>query len=191
MAGALTLEACQYYDHWEKSLREAVWDTPDYQALIDLSEEVFENPMLITNWQGKVLGYSSAYKDIPIREFWTQITETGTLPISCLQNLRESAYFHILQEENKVNLLHFNKIDYTCLLGLVHEKHEILLHFQIIEYNRQITETDLLLANTFLDVLRRVHHEIRPSYHESATYIFSQLLSGELFLQHIGHVLSC
>ena len=177
-AVALTLEACQYYDHWEKALFQAVWDTPDYQTLIDTSEEVFENPMLITNWQGKLLGSTSSYRDIPIRDFWTQMNQTGVLPISCLQNLRESSHFDILKEENQVNLLYFEKFDYTCILGLVHENHEIILHFQIVEFHRKITETDLLLARTFLSVLRRAHRELQPAYRESATYVFSQLLSG-------------
>ncbi len=178
-AVSLVLEVFERYDRWERALMSAVWGTPDYQTLIDVSDEIFENPMLITNWQGKVLGYSSSYRETKIRDFWNELVDTGILPISCLQNLRESSHFDILKDENQVNFLHFEKFDYTCILGLTHENHEITLHFQIIEYNRKITGSDLLLARIFLSALKRAHQEIRPVNQESATYIFSQLLAGE------------
>lgn len=182
-ACALTVDACQYYDHWEKELISCIWSAPDYQELIDISEKIFQNPILITNWQGKLLGYTKTYGDSPIRDFWTQLIKDGTLPFSCLSNLRKSPYYNILGYENHVSLLNFEDFDYCCILGLVHANHEIVLHFQIIEYNNPLTDTDLKLAQVFLATLRKVHRENAPVYQESASYLFSQLLNGEIVEQ--------
>lgn len=178
-ACGIAIEACQFYDHWERDLILNVFDNPNYQQLIDLSEHVFRNPIFITNWQGKVLGYTKKYADAPIRDFWKDIVRNESLPISCLENLRRSPYHQILTCENQANLLYFEEQDYRCILGLVHSNHEIVLCFQIIEYNKPLTSTDVNLANIFLMILGKAHRENQPLYHETASYVFSQLLNGE------------
>lgn len=175
----LAVEACQFYDHWEKKLITGVWNNPDFQNLIDISEEVFQNPMLITNWQGKVLGYTKKYADAPLRDFWKDIVKNGMLPISCLRNLRASSYHQILTLENEATLLDFRELHYRCILGLVHVNHEIALHFQIIEYSKPLTDTDVKLAHTLLEVLQKAYRENQPESGETASCLFSQLLNKE------------
>lgn len=178
-ACALTMDAYQFYNHWEKDLITSVWNTPDYQKLIDVSKEIFQNPIFITNWQGKILGYTKDYANVPIRDFWTQLVKDEILPISCLSNLRKSQYNHILGNENHATLLHFEDLNYRCILGLIHANHEIVLCFQIIEHNRALTETDVKLAHVFLAALQKAHRENQPVYQETASYLFTELLNGK------------
>lgn len=179
----LAIEACQFYDHWEKQLIMGVWDNPDFQNLIDISEEVFQNPMLITNWQGKVLGYTKRYADAPLRDFWQDIVKNEMLPITCLRNLRNSPYHQILTLENQATLLDFKELNYRCILGLVHVNHEIALHFQIIEHNKPLTDTAVKLAHTLLEVLQKAYRENQTESGETASHLFSQLLNNEMVEQ--------
>jgi hypothetical protein len=175
----LAIASYQYFEQWEKKLIMAVWNSADFQDLIDIAEPMFHNPIFVSNWQGKVLGFTHTYSHNEIREFWSDIVTTGQVPISCLKNLRNSPYHEIVAKKNESTLLDFQEQNYRCILGLLHSNHEIILQFQIIEHNTPLNSTDLKLANVFLRVLQQIHIENHPEYYETATSIFMQFLNSE------------
>ena len=93
------IEICQYYDAWEKDLHEMIWEGKSFQDLIDRSEDIFRNPVFISNWQGNVLGYSKSYKESDIRPFWYTVTHENRVPLDTLAILMDSEYRKFLKEE--------------------------------------------------------------------------------------------
>ena len=172
------IEICQYYDSWEKDLHEMIWEGKSFQDLIDRSEDIFRNPVFISNWQGNVLGYSKSYKESDIRPFWYTVTHENRVPLDTLATLMDSEYRHLLKEENQVHLLTFPDISYRSLFGLIHEDNEIALQFQIIEYSHPLGEADLSLAKNLLEVFHYHYKNMQHSRGGSATDVFRQMIYG-------------
>ena len=172
------IEICQYYDSWEKDLHEMIWEGKSFQDLIDRSDDIFQNPVFLSNWQGNVLGYSKSYKESDIRPFWHTVTHENRVPLDTLATLMDSKYRNLLKEENQVHLLSFPDISYRSLFGLIHEDHEIALQFQIIEYSHPLDEADLSLANNLLEVFRYHYKSMQHSRGGAATDVFRQLICG-------------
>ena len=172
------VEICQFYDSWEKDLHEMIWEQKSLQDLIDRSEEIFRNPIFLSNWQGNVLGYSKAYKEAQIRPFWHTVTHDNRVPLDTLATLMDSEYRHLLKDENQVHLLSFPGISYRSLFGLIHEAGEIVLQFQIIEYANPLDDADLALAGNLLNILRFFYRNTQQTGRETALDVFRQLIHG-------------
>jgi len=172
------IEICQYYDSWEKDLHEMIWEGKSFQDLIDRSDDIFQNPVFLSNWQGNVLGYSKSYKESDIRPFWHTVTHESRVPLDTLATLMDSEYRNLLKEENQVHLLSFPDISYRSLFGLIHEDHEIALQFQIIEVSHPLDESDLSLAKNLLEVFRYHYKNMQHTRDGSATDVFRQLIYG-------------
>lgn len=169
-------ETFQFYRNWEEKLLLAILKNENFQTLIDIAEEVFQNPIYIANWQGKVLGYTHDYQDAAFRPFWQEMIQTGLLPISCLKELRESENYNAVTLKNEAILLSFNNYHYRCILGIINSEQEILLHFQIVEYTARLTPTMVKLANVFLSLLENVKTDKYADYTLTTNNFFIDLL---------------
>ena len=148
-------EALRFYTEWELSLIHAVWRGASVQEIIDLAEPVFQNPIFVCTWQGKLLGYTQKYENDNIREFWSILVKEKQVPIFCLKNLRESRFYDVVAMENSSQLLSFSDYGHRCIMGMIHRDHEICLHYQIIEHNTRLTDAMVQLSQTFLFVLQK------------------------------------
>lgn len=77
------LAAFDYYNSWEAAL----WEESAHKSverIIDLALPVLENPMMLSDFDGKVLAMSSAYKDDDINDFWVEARTTGAVPAAVL-----------------------------------------------------------------------------------------------------------
>lgn len=118
-------EALRFYTEWELSLIHAVWRGASVQEIIDLAEPVFQNPIFVCTWQGKLLGYTQKYENDNIREFWSILVKEKQVPIFCLKNLRESRFYDVVAMENSSQLLSFSDYGHRCIMGMIHRDHEI------------------------------------------------------------------
>lgn len=173
------VEIFQALSEWESDLNELALSSADYQAMIDRSDGIFENPIFVCNWQGNVHGFSTAYANEWIRSTWKSITHSRRVPVSSLTAIMDSDYRNYLSQENRVHILDFPELDYKSVFGLVHVNSEIILQFQIIEYNRKLTVADLELAQVFLDSLRRSFRENDMAKHDSALDVFRRLMNAD------------
>ena len=173
------IEILQKLNEWESDLNELALSSADYQAMIDRSDGIFENPIFICNWQGSVHGFSTAYANEWIRSTWQSITHSRRVPVSSLTAIMDSDYRNYLSQENSVHILDFSEQGHRSVFGLVHVNSEIVLQFQIIEYNRKLTVVDLELAQVFLDSLRRSFRENDMAKHDSALDVFRRLMNGD------------
>lgn len=174
---------CQDLGDWEKDLYYMAWCHQPLQEIIDETVRIFNNPIFVCNWQGNVLGYSSAYADAAfesteMQTTWRSITVDKRVPITALSGLMDSNYRDYLSRENSVHIMEFPSFDFRSIFGLVHVQGEIVLQFQIIEHTRKITAADISLAKVFLELLRRSFRESLLPQHSSALDVFKQLLSG-------------
>lgn len=171
-----TQEALCFYNDWETSLMRAAWNGADVQELIDIAEPVFQNPIFICTWQGRLLGYTKKYEKENIREFWSLLVREKQVPIFCLKHLRESPFYDVVAMENCSQLLSFSEYGYRCIMGMIHRDHEICLHYQIIEHNKRLTDTMVRLSQVFLFVLQKVV----ATENDASAYSTSQLLCAAL-----------
>lgn len=172
-------ETFEFYRSWENELLYAILKNEDFQSLVDIAERVFQNPMYIANWQGKVLGYTHQFADATFRPFWKEMVETGLLPISCIRELRESENYNAVLLKNQAILFTFHNYDYRCILGMITNEQEILFNFQIVEYATKLTPAKVRLANVFLSLLQHIRTEQRSDYALTASLLFTDLLEGK------------
>ena len=82
-----------FYDDWDDALHEAIKSKPpNFQQAIDISTAVFQNPLVLTDANYRVLGISSQYAVDSVDEEWRSLNEEGYSSVSVVKALNLSTY---------------------------------------------------------------------------------------------------
>lgn len=71
-----------YYNRWESRLWQTSGAANPYQQMIDLSTEVFGNPICMGDYEGNVLALSHAFGPDDVDDRWHELYDTGIVPTS-------------------------------------------------------------------------------------------------------------
>jgi hypothetical protein len=84
------IDIFDFYRQWETELLHAA-DSKDFQRMVDVSHEVFLNPIIVVDAVGSVIGLSTVFGPDDLDELWAEIYRTGAVPISILSKPLETA----------------------------------------------------------------------------------------------------
>ena len=72
-----------HYNHWEASLWE-LSASGSMQQVLDLGQEILENPMSIADNEGNVIAMTSVHRDKDINDYWVEMRNTLRIPVEVL-----------------------------------------------------------------------------------------------------------
>lgn len=185
------LEAFEYYNEWETMLKEAAYSNASFQTLIDLSYPVFNSPIFMVDWFGKVLGITSQCEAKMDGTVWNYMRTNGYLPAYVYNVVKVSRdQFQDIERRKEIFYLEIPQFDYQCFHCTVFNEDQPYLNFEISKGATELTEGMRQLAEILRQaviILIRVSNVgvLKPA----AQLLFSDLLSGNFHPEAVRHVL--
>lgn len=176
------LAALDFYNLWETQLWKASVQEDCFQKMIELSDDIFDNPNRIFDMTGKVWGISRKYGPDDYNQRWKTTYETGIVdlsPVSLhvvtedgqqLPEWKESPQkYYVLEYGERMNYIAAN----ICL------EDEIIAAFLIMEHLTPLTIAHCQLAEIFCYILKKTLTTNNPQLPlRSKTSILTDLLNG-------------
>ena len=167
------------YHAWYNRLLEAVVKGKTIQELLDISYDIFQNPMFVINEQLITLASSKQFPTSLSDMLWTSLTQSGYMDPSCMKELKQTnslKYFESLQEP--VFFTHPNYTYRDLAVNIrIDNKRIAMLH--IFEVDTALDENFFLLANTLAQSISAL---IQQEISSKRTY-------GTLYNKHIADLL--
>lgn len=176
------LAAIDYYNLWETKL----WETSIYdnafQRMVELSDDIFNNPNRIIDMSGNVWGISRKFGPDNYNERWKNTYDTGIVDLS-------SVSLHVVTEEG-TQLSEWEEIprkyyvqEYDSRLNYIAAnirlEGEIVIAFLIMEYATPLNRAHCQLAEVFCNILKKMLLNNSPQLPiRSKASIFVDLLGG-------------
>jgi len=176
------LKAFEFYNEWETSLKEAAYSGESFQALLDLSQSVFNNPMFIADWCGKVLAQTSQYEPGPDEEMWEYMILHGYVPAYAYGRLKQFPEQCLeIEYKKEIAIMFFPPYNYRCIHCSINYGKGNFIYFHIIQKNTVLTNGMIQLAETLKQAILILLRFINlPTDVHPASVLFSEMLSGKL-----------
>lgn len=167
----------EYYNHWESLLWEAS-AKKSLQEVLDLANQVLENPMILADMTGKILAMSSVFLKEDINEYWVESRESHYVPAAILGSPlhNQEKMMTVWGEEPDIYFLP----DETKTIGVfLTESGEKKAALALWEYQKPIHPGHVALTKILCDVLITMFMEYeREVPLRSSASIIADLLSG-------------
>ncbi|MFP3153165.1 helix-turn-helix domain-containing protein [Lachnospiraceae bacterium ZAX-1] len=184
------LAVCEYFNHYEETLMQAVHQKATLQQLIDLAAPYYQNPLFVANWQGDVLAYT---KDIDgksvalLGRFWQEVTANNRVPIYSVKAFADMPGYADMLRGGNPCILSFPMADATALCATQRRKAKYHIHFQVIQNETVLTQTHIHLASTFMQAMSLINFDEQLEKAVSATSLFVDLLDAKPVSQDSLH----
>lgn len=186
------LTAIDYYNNWEAQLWEAISSDNSFQQMLNLSDELFDNPSRIVDMQGNVLGISQMFGPNDVNQRWKNMYKTGLVNLSnvslqvitvegeTLDDWPETPAIYYVTEDGKRQ---------NYIAGGIWLDEEIVAAFLILEYKTPLSIAHCQLAAVFCRILKTALMSHSNTYLlQPKTFLLEELLAGARFSedQHAG-----
>lgn len=171
-------DAFDFYNSWSDGLYESILDGCALQYLVDASESVFREPLLIYDSSHMVKAQSSKYGLGSLDDEWDIILKTGSSSIKKLQEMKE----HLRKSKfsHKVELLNLPCFDERSLQRMLYTHENVAGRIILLEYFNKIKNADFQLLDTFGNLVELwMKHNTDTKTMREETAIFKDLLHGE------------
>jgi biotin operon repressor len=160
------------FDHWDQELQDILIKGGNVQAMLDCSDTVFNNPLILHDTYFKVIGFSKQYAEtFPLTSFMPQDRDASRIDLSeyDIYSMQRAVLFPTSVNGIRslyVNLFQQNRLQYRILL---------------LEYSRKFIATDNALLEHLAD---RVQAAISVAARETGENaglqdVLRNILSGE------------
>ncbi len=167
------LEVFYAYNSWEKSLIQALHEDASWQQLVDLAEEVLDNPLYVINRHGQVLGITEKYVKAPIVDEWLEIAERRIITFKT---------FEVLKQYELLDVPRIVKLDPPWVYYMQHaldQKDRYNLILYVVEWNRKLGVRDIHLCQAFQEIVEQFRTKETAVNQLSIETIFIDLLEGK------------
>ena len=183
------LEVFDYYNIWENSIWRAA-SHHSFQEILDVSQDILKNPVIIADVDGEVLAMSSEYLQEDINEYWTEIKETYKIPVSILGAPMQTEKGNMsswTDQPKEYRIPNGNKISGSLITG---ENGEVVAAIAIWEYKTKLNPGYLWLIKILCDVLKAMLSMRETNLAvRSSSGILLDLLLGKKFDEELLHKL--
>lgn len=152
------------YTMWEEALFKAINDNADIQQLCDLSEDIFENPILVFDNNLLLIGMTREMEGIPVWDY-DEISGTRTFPIDVLNDFKLNLEWQNTMTTRGSQICSEHVIGYRVLYHNFWIDNFYAGRIVINELIRKITRGDYALLAYFSDILISVLQ--RTTFHQS------------------------
>lgn len=171
-------DAFDFYNSWSDGLYESVLDGCSLQYLVDASDSVFKEPLLIYDSGHMVMAQSSKYGMGSLDEEWDIILKTGSSSIEKLQQMKE----HLRQSKFslQVELLNLPYFKERSLQRMLYTHGNVAGRIILLEYFKKFRNADFQILETFGNMVELwMKHNMNANVMREETAIFKDLLDGQ------------
>jgi hypothetical protein len=171
----------EFYNTWEAEVHSLTLNSGTIQDIVDLSEDVFRNPMSVSRLNGEVAAYSRSYRDRTMPKHWEYVFEHDRLMLSeGPMQLKDGQGRKVKQLSSKP-AIYFNDYGYSCLMADILISGELVAVFYIESFMKEMTPGDVQLAEIMVNVLTDCISVIRGDGDIwSYTSILQDLIDGRV-----------
>ena len=172
------LAAFDYYNTWETSL----WEESSYksfQRILDLSDSVLGNPMMLSDADGNVLAISSVYKNEDVNEHWIEARNTNRIPTVVLGSPMRALGGDVARSWTNEPVV-YQMPDGSIIIGtFLSADGEDVARFTVLEHRKPINPGDIWLVKILCSVLTSmIGEKKRGVVFRSSSSIIGDLLAG-------------
>lgn len=178
------LTAIDYYNKWEVQLWEAATHDDGLQRMLDLCDDIFDNPSRIVDMQGLVLAISRKFGPDDYNQRWKKMYETGIVHLSGVSLHVVTVQGEELDEWREVPGIYYVDEDghrQNYIAAGIWIDEEIVAAILIMEYRTPLSIAHCQLTAVFASILKTsIQNHNRTNLLHSRTSIVQQLLDGEV-----------
>ena len=173
------LALCETYHSWESKLSEAIRRDCSIQELFDISQDIFQRPMVVQNESFHILAISNGYFG-KINDDWDyNATFREFITNSMLKVKSDQALTRILSEADHPIMYDHPLFHMKCISAPILRSNTRIGLITILAYNRPFTDWDLDLVEQFTDMIRAdINEDESSSEFYPANHAFFKLLTG-------------
>ena len=140
-----------FYQDWIDEIKQQLKDF-NYQKVIDLSWNVFHNPILLFNGNHRILAMSRHYTDEEMGIEWSYLKEFGYPSMEHFQVMRSN---NMLRDVEYAQLFAFTKNDSSnAMSSPIRFRDKICGRLIVLEKDRKFNQGDVELLNILVNELR-------------------------------------
>lgn len=172
------LDAFDFYNAWADGLERDILDGCELQHLLDQSDPVFREPLIVFDAGHMVIAHSSRYGPDALDEEWNTMLQTGSNSFDILNEMKE--HLHRARYSHEVTELRYSFFAKHSLQRMLFDDQSVIGQIILIEWHRPAGKG----ARQLLDALGSLmelwmRHTQREQLLKPECDIFRGLLDGK------------
>ena len=182
-------EAFDYYNGWADGVMAQIRRGCTVQEIVDLSDRIFGQPLLVYNSGNEIIGISSGYSKGSLDAEWDVLLETGTNSMDFLLKLRDVLKTQRSYQGTQRYLVEGSQ--YPSLYRSIFSDRRWIGRLLLLETDHTLSRGEEQLFETLADMIERwAESSSKTSQMQEETAVFRDLINGQpISREEIDHKL--
>lgn len=171
-------DAFDFYNSWADGIAEDIAAGCSVQDIVDRSDAVFKQPLLVYNSGNEIIGISSGYPEGSLDEEWDTLLQTGTNSMDFLMKLRKELK---LQRSRRDTIRYFVEGSrYSSVYKSIFSGRFWVGRLLLLETEHELSQGEMQLFDTLAALVERwTADSSRASQMKEETAVFRDLIGGQ------------
>jgi len=171
-------DAFDFYNSWADGLAEEIAAGCSVQDIVDCSDPVFRQPLLVYNSGNEVVGISSGYPKGSLDEEWDVLLQTRTNSMDFLMKLRKELK---LQRNRRDTMRYFVEGSrYSSVYKSIFSGRVWVGRLLLLETDHELSKGEMQLFDTLASIVEHwTSDSSRANQMKEETAVFRELIDGQ------------